>query len=205
MAAEGRVPKKPALYRPRRLVLRDGREVTLRAITESDAPAIQRAFDRLSSDSRYTRFLHHKKLLSPAALARGVHPLPGRDFVFVATVPRPGGVDVVGAAQYVRETPADDSTCEFAMTVAEDWRGSGLARQLLASLLRRARRDHYAVMIGLVLAGNTSMLELARKLKFSVEPSSEGGTVVRVTRRLAVPLPAPPPASTERPAASGGC
>jgi len=66
-----RVARKPAPYRPRRLVLRDGREVTLRAIAESDAPAIQQAFDRLSADSRYNRFLHHKKQLSPEALDRG--------------------------------------------------------------------------------------------------------------------------------------
>jgi RimJ/RimL family protein N-acetyltransferase len=176
--------RQPPPYRPRRLVLRDGREVTLRAITEADAPAIQRAFDLLSVESRYSRFLHHKKHLSPEALARGVHPLPGRDFVFVATAPHPGGIDVVGAAQYVRATPGDDTTCEFAITLAEDWRGSGLARHLLASLLRRARRDQYAVMMGLVLADNEPMIALVRKLRFSVAPSSEGSTVVQVLRRL---------------------
>jgi GNAT superfamily N-acetyltransferase len=152
--------------------------------------------------SRYNRFLQHKKHLSPAALARGVHPLPGRDFVFVATVPRTGGFDVVGAAQYVRATPADDSTCEFAITVAEDWRGSGLARELLASLLRRARRDGYTAMIGLVLADNAPMLALARKLGFGVEPTPEDRTAVQVRRRLGPPLappaPAPAPAVPQR-------
>jgi len=189
------VASKPAPYRPRRLVLRDGREVTLRAITESDAPAIQRAFDRLSADSRYQRFLHHKKQLSPAALERGVHPLPGQAFAFVATVPGPGGIDIVGAAQYVRAAEDDATTCEFAITVAEDWRGSGLARQLLASLLRRARRDGYAAMEGLVLAENAPMLALARKLKFVVEPSSPDSSAVRVLRMLAPP---PPPAPAAR-------
>jgi RimJ/RimL family protein N-acetyltransferase len=185
------VATKTAPYRPRRLVLRDGREVTLRAIQESDAPAIQRAFDRLSADSRYNRFLHHKKQLSPEALERGVHPLPGRDFAFVATVPRGEGVEVVGAAQYVRAAEDDDTTCEFAITLAEEWRGSGLARQLLASLLRRARRDGYAVMEGLVLADNQPMLALARKLRFVVEPSSPDSSAVRVLRMLQAPVPAP--------------
>jgi RimJ/RimL family protein N-acetyltransferase len=183
------VARKPATYRPRRLVLRDGREVTLRAITEADAPAIQRAFDRLSADSRYQRFLHHKKQLSPEALERGVHPQPGQAFAFVATVPRREGFDVVGAAQYVRAAAGNARTCEFAITLAEDWRGSGLARELLASLLRRARRDGYAVMMGLVLADNEPMLALARKLKFALEPSSEGSAVVRVVRTLATGEP----------------
>ena len=164
--------------------MRDGRQVTLRAIAESDAPDIQRAFDRLSAASRYQRFLHHKKQLNPAALERGVHPRPGRDFAFVATVPRAEGVDIVGAAQYVRAEEGNTSLCEFAITVAEEWRGSGLARQLLACLLRRARRDGYTLMEGLVMADNAPMLALARKLKFTVAPAPPEGTVVRVLRNL---------------------
>ena len=172
------------LQASQRLVLRDGLEVTLRPITESDAPAIQRAFDQLSSESRFSRFLQHKKHLNPAALARGVHPRPGQDFALVAAVPRPWGFDIVGAAQYVRATPTDDTTCEFAITLAEDWRGCGLARELLTGLLKRARGDHYAAMAGLVLADNAPMLALAHKLGFRTEPSLEGDTVVQVRYQL---------------------
>ena len=174
----------PSRYRPRRLALRDGREVTLRAVTAADAPAIQRAFDLLSAESRYSRFLHHKKHLSPEALARGVHPVPGRDFVFVATVPKPGGFDVVGAAQYVRATPDDDTICEFAITVAEDWRDSGLGRELLTSLADRAKIDGYAFMEGFVIAENTAMLALAQELGFETEPVPDDSTVLRVLRAL---------------------
>ena len=55
----------PSRYRPRRLTLRDGREVTLRAILESDAVEIVKAFERLSADSRYYRFMQHKRELDP--------------------------------------------------------------------------------------------------------------------------------------------
>ncbi len=101
----------------------------------------------------------------------------------------------------MRATPGDDTTCEFAITLAEDWRGSGLARHLLASLLRRARRDQYAVMMGLVLADNEPMIALVRKLRFSVAPSSEGSTVVQVLRRLDRQRPAQSlaPAAARRP------
>ena len=110
--------------------------------------------------------MQHKRQLDPAALDRGVHPRPGRDFAFVATIPAADGIDIVGAAQYVRAEDDDPSTCEFAITVAEDWRGSGLATQLLASLVRRARRDGYTRMEGSVIADNAPMLALARKLGF---------------------------------------
>lgn len=171
-------------YRPRRVKLRDGREVTLRAIGEADAPEIVKAFDRLTAESRYSRFMQHKRQLDPAALDRGVHPRPGRDFAFVATVPSADGVDIVGAAQYVPAEEGDARTCEFAITLAEDWRGSGLATHLLASLVRRARRDGYTTMEGAVIAGNAPMLALARKLKFTVHQVAEDATVVRVQRTL---------------------
>ena len=173
-----------AQYRPRRVTLRDGREVTLRAIVEADATAIVRAFERLSAQSRYYRFMKHKRQLDDAALQRGVHPRPGRDFVFVATIPAADAIDIVGAAQYVQAGDADAKTCEFAITVAEDWRGSGLATELLASLVRRARRDGYETMEGLVIAENIAMLALARKLNFKVAPVPGDATVLRVQRAL---------------------
>ena len=173
-----------ANYRPRQRRLRDGRELTLSAIVEADAPETVQAFERLSAASRYTRFMQHKRQLDLAALERGVHPRPGQDFAFVATIPAADGIDIVGAAQYVRANKRSRKTCEFAITVAEDWRGSRLAAKLLASLMRHARRDGYATMEGLVIADNTPMLELARKLKFIVEPVPGGATVVRVQRAL---------------------
>jgi acetyltransferase len=174
----------PSRYRSRRIRLRDGREVTIRAIVEADAPEIVQAFERLSAASRYSRFMWHKKQLDHAALERGVHPRPGRDFAFVATIPAIDGVDIVGAAQYVPADESGDKTCEFAITIAEDWRGSGLAPTLLASLVRRARRDGYEVMEGRVIAENTAMLRLARKLRFKIDPVPGDATVLRVQRAL---------------------
>jgi RimJ/RimL family protein N-acetyltransferase len=176
--------KAASAYRPRRVQLRDGREVTLRAIAAEDAGEITRAFERLSTESRYSRFMQHKRTLDAAALERGVHPRPGLDFAFVATVPASPGIDIVGAAQYVRSRDEDPSTCEFAITVAEDWRGSGLARRLLASLVRRARRDGYATMEGSVIADNAKMLALAHKLGFSAHPRGDDAAVTQVEKQL---------------------
>jgi RimJ/RimL family protein N-acetyltransferase len=170
--------------RPRRVTLRDGRSVTLRAIVAADAPEIIQAFERLTSDSRYARFMHHKRQLNPEALQRAVHPVAGRDFVYVATVPADDGIDIVGAAQYLPVREGDSAHCEFAITVVEDWHGSGLAKQLMASLIRRARHDGYATMEGLVLAANSPMLGLAKRLGFKLVPCAEDPTVVTVRRTL---------------------
>ena len=174
----------PSRFRPRCISLRDGREVTLRAIAETDATEIVQAFERLSAESRYSRFMRYKKELDEAAVQHGVRPHPGREFAFVATIPATDGIDIVGAGQYVRARDGCDSTCEFAITVAEDWRGSGLATRLLASLVRRARRDGYETMEGWVMTQNTPMLAVARKLKFKIEPVSGDAAVLRVQRAL---------------------
>jgi RimJ/RimL family protein N-acetyltransferase len=113
-----------------------------------------------------------------------VHPRPGRDFAFAATIPAADGIAIVGGAQYVRADETNAKTCEFAITVAEDWRGSGLAATLLASLVRRARRDGYETMEGWVIAENTAMLALARKLDFEIEPVPGDATLLRVQRAL---------------------
>jgi RimJ/RimL family protein N-acetyltransferase len=177
-----RADRAPAQYRPRAVVLPDGRRVTLRAIRESDAAEIVQAFERLSADSRYLRFMQHKRAIDPAELQRGVRPQAGREFAFVATVPADDGIDIVGATRYV---PAQhDGVCEFAITVAEDWRGARLSDRLLASLVRRARYDGYRTIEGLVLAANAPMLGLAQRLGFNVEPQDGEPTVMRVWRDL---------------------
>ena len=174
----------PSRYRPRRVSLRDGREMTLRAIAETDATKIVQAFERLSAESRYYRFMRYKKKLDDAAVQRGVHPRPGQDFVFVATIQAADGIDIVGAGQYVRAGEGNDKTCEFAITVAEDWRGIGLATRMLASLVRRARLDGYETMEGWVITQNTPMLAVARKLRFKIEPVPGDATVLHL--RLAL-------------------
>lgn len=67
-----RVRRSLAPYRARRATLRDGRQVTLRAVRPDDAGEIVQAFERLSSESRYLRFMQHKRELDPQVLARGV-------------------------------------------------------------------------------------------------------------------------------------
>ena len=171
-------------YLSRRLRVRDNREVTLRTVAATDGDEIIQAFERLSSDARYNRFMQHKKQLMPDALEKGLNPQPGRGFALLATIPAADGIDIVGGAQYVIADDTRATTCEFAITVAEDWRGTGLATELMKTLLRRAPDDGYTTMEGSVIAANMPMLALARKLGFEVQRMPDDATVVLVTRAL---------------------
>jgi RimJ/RimL family protein N-acetyltransferase len=172
-----------ARYRPRRIVLRDGRGVLLRAIDSGDRGELAQAFERLSAESRYLRFMHHKTELSDEELSRSTTPLSGREFVFVATVAATDGYDIVGAARYVQSASGADR-CEFGITIADAWQGSGLATRMMQSLMRRARFDGYRAMEGDVLSGNGAMLALARRLKFSCRSRSDDAALVLVERVL---------------------
>src|SRR5258706_10070760 len=154
--------------------------VTLRAVRPGDIHEIEQAFARLSDESRYMRFGEHKKELNAQRLAQATHPVPGKEFTLVATVPAADGFDIVGGARYVVDQQAD--ACEFAITVADDWKRCGLATRLMRSLLRRAKRDGFRTIEGMVLADNAPMLTLARRLRYSVL-TALGDTTACIVRR----------------------
>jgi RimJ/RimL family protein N-acetyltransferase len=157
--------------------LRDGRQVMLRRIQAQDKAELQAAFHRLSADSRYTRFLMSMRNLSEAMLEAATHPVPGREFALVAVSGKGGAESIVGSARYV-DAPGSD-TCEFAVTVADDWHGLGLARRLLGILIETATAQGFRCMEGYVLAVNTPMRRLAKGLGF-VDTQCHGDATLRV-------------------------
>lgn len=168
-------------FTPVAVTLRGGRRVTLRSIRPDDGEALQAALRGLSAESRYMRFMSVVNELSPSMLKHAVHPVAGRDLALVALAdPAVGsaGDDVVGGARYSADSALQ--TCEFAITVSEDWRGTGLASCLMQELIRSARARGLKGMEGYILARNTPMRNLAQRLGFEVTPSAEGPGVVRV-------------------------
>jgi len=162
--------------------LRDGRSVIVRTISSDDAGGVQAAFGRVSEEARYTRFMAPLKELSPAMLDQAVSPLAERFLALVAVAGDPKNESIVGGARYLG---AADGTCEFAILIADDWQGMGLASQLMKALIRDARARGLSRMHGYVLAGNRPMLDLARRLGFEVGPSEEGPRVKLVQLALA--------------------
>lgn len=164
---------------PMRVQLRDGRQVTVREILGQDKAGMLAAFQGLSVQSRYTRFMIPLRELSEAMLETATHPVPGRDFALVA-VSGEGGADIIVAAACYVGTAGSD-TCEFAVTVADAWQGLGLARRLLMLLIETATAQGLRCMVGDVLAVNTPMRGLAKSLGF-VDLPCPGDATVRVMR-----------------------
>jgi RimJ/RimL family protein N-acetyltransferase len=172
---------KPAPFALIEVELRDGRRVRLREIRPDDRDEVRQAFDRLSGESRYMRFMSYMKELSPQMLERTVKQPSERELGLVAEVAAPDGIDIVAGARYYVQ--ADGETCEFAVTVADEWRKAGLASRLMRELIRVARARGLKHMEGYVLAGNSAMLDLARRLGFTLraDPHDYAVTIVRLS------------------------
>lgn len=172
-------------FTPVVLQLRDSRRVTVRATRDEDKAAVNEAFQHLSPDSRYSRFMGLVRELSPAMLEAAVHPPGDRDLALVAVEGEGEAETIVGGARYAA-SPNDDD-CEFAVTVVDDWQGVGLARQLMELLMAAARARGLRTMEGYILTSNAGMRGLARRLGFADMPMPEDPTVRLVRRQLDEP------------------
>jgi acetyltransferase len=62
---------------------------------------------------------------------------------------------------------------EFSVLVGDSWQGKGIGAELLRNCLQIAKQRGINTIWGQVLAENTQMLSLGKKLGFSVKRSSE--------------------------------
>lgn len=149
---------------PRTLTLRDGRKVLVRDIRPEDGGMLDDAFDRLCKEARYSRFFNVVRSV-PDDILRPKAPGPhGHVMALVALSEGGAERSMVGGARYVTDITGE--TCEFAVTVADDWHRLGMAKQLMSYLMEIARARHVRQMEGTVLSTNTGMRGLAARLGF---------------------------------------
>jgi len=161
------------------ITLRDGRSVHVRAMRPADEAEIMQAFERLSDSARYMRFMRVVRNPDAQRLRAVLASFPEAGIGIVATVPAADGIDIIGSA--IAVFTAGRTSCEFAITVASEFGGAGLATRLMTTLIEEAKRRGREEMEGFVLTQNQSMLRLARRLGFRIE-SEPGDSTVRVCR-----------------------
>ena len=161
------------------ITLRDGRSVHVRAMRPADEAEIMQAFERLSDSARYMRFMRVVRNPDAQRLRAVLASFPEAGIGIVATVPAADGIDIIGSA--IAVFTAGRTSCEFAITVASEFGGAGLATRLMTTLIEEAKHRGREEMEGFVLTQNQSMLRLARRLGFRIE-SEPGDSTVRVCR-----------------------
>ena len=172
-------------------VLSDGRRVTVRPIRPDDAGALRAAFDRLSPESRYRRFLAGMAELSDAQL-RYLTNVDGENHVALVAIWQTPDLKEergVGVARFIRDA-SNPAVAEAAIVVADEMRRCGLGRILLTQLSRIAWKQGVRKLCGEVQTSNGPMRHILDIIGARV-------TTTRDTTEFEVDI-APPPEERAR-------
>lgn len=159
-----------------------GEKVFIRPIRPEDAAIEQSFVRRLSDDSKYFRFMNALHELTPKMLVRFTQIDYDREMAFIATTTRATEEIEIGVARYTINP--DNTSCEFAIVVADEWRGKGVATRLMETLMDEARSKGLATIEGEVLSTNRQMLDLAQRMSFENNPCPDDPSVRLVRRQL---------------------
>ena len=165
------------------LELPGGEIAVVRPIRPEDARVEREFVNRLSEESRFLRFMFGLHELTPAMLSRFTQIDYDRELALIVVRTLPGGEEQqIGVARYI--TLPDEETCEFAIVVADEWQGKGIARRLFQRLIEAARARRLRVMTGITLRENSRMIELSRSLGFATRADADELELVRMTLEL---------------------
>ncbi|WP_269533534.1 bifunctional acetate--CoA ligase family protein/GNAT family N-acetyltransferase [Chitinimonas sp. BJYL2] len=163
--------------------LKDGSECVFRPIRPEDAEELQRFVrEDLSEESRFNRFMSALKQLPPSLLVRFTQLDYAREMAVVAAVGSGSEERMAGVARYMANP--DAASCEFAISIADRWQGMGLGSQLMMALFDAARDAGLSTIEGDILASNTPMLGLMKKLGFDIRPHPDDVSLKWVVKAL---------------------
>ncbi len=166
----------------KQLQLNDGTDIVIRPIRPEDAEIEAKFVRELSAESRYFRFMNQLQELSQEMLVRFTQIDYHHEMALIAVTAIDGKDEQIGVARYT--TNLDKTSCEFALTVSDDWQHQGIGHLLMRDLMDVARDRDLSEMEGQVLSNNTKMLELVQTLGFKVSNDPDDQSIKHVVARL---------------------
>jgi acetyltransferase len=166
----------------RKLQLNDGTDIVVRPIRPEDAEMEDRFVRELSDESRYFRFMNQLQELSQEMLVRFTQIDYHYEMALIVVTTVDGKDEQIGVARYT--TNLDKTSCEFALTVSDNWQHRGIGHILMRDLMDVARDRDLSEMEGQVLSNNSKMLELVQSLGFKVSNSPDDPSIKQVVARL---------------------
>ena len=158
--------------------MEDGTRYLIRPIRPEDAKLEQDLMRKLSDRTRFLRFMYALKELTPAMLSRFTQIDYDREMALVAVRESPEGEEQFGVARY--NINLDGEGCEFAIVVADELQGKGVASRMLRDLIEVAVARGLKYMDGVALRENSNMIRLARELGFSISMDPDSTDMVKM-------------------------
>lgn len=156
----------------KRLTADNGAAFDLRPIKPADVSLYPDFLRRVSPDDIRLRFLAPRKAFPDEMLKRLTQLDYDREMAFVAL--EENG-DLAGIARLFLDPNRESA--EFAILVRSDLQGHGLGAALLSHLVDYARGDGLSRIEGMILDENVAMLELTRRLGFTVTDHPEDSSL----------------------------
>jgi acetyltransferase len=94
---------------------------------------------------------------------------------FVAVRQKDEGSEIIGVTRALSDP--DNIDAEFAILVRSDLKGVGLGRKLLEKMIQYTRNHGLERLTAVTMPNNQSMINLARKLGFSIDVQMDAGIV----------------------------
>jgi len=150
-----------------------GRTLTIRPIRPEDEAQHMIFLSQLDPADIRMRVFHSRRSIERSELARLTQIDYAREMAFVATELGPDGQErTLAVARAIAEP--DNASAEFGIVVLSDMKGQRLGELLLRRLIDYQREQDTTKLVATVLAENTRMLELARRLGFVETPCDQG-------------------------------
>ncbi|MGD9137829.1 MAG: bifunctional acetate--CoA ligase family protein/GNAT family N-acetyltransferase [Desulfobacterales bacterium] len=144
-----------------------GVDIFVRPIRPEDAPLLVELFESLSPQSVYRRFFTPLKRLPHSMLARFTQIDYDRHIALVALPEAEPGEKMLGVARAIIGRNLKEA--EFSVVVGDPWQGKGIGAALLKRCISITKERGIEKVMGTVLAENTQMLALGKKLGFKIE------------------------------------
>ncbi len=151
----------------------NGEQVTFRMTHPEDAELQQSFVKELSDKSRYMRFFSGLSKLPAHVLKEFTSPLFPLSYAVVAIISEGGKERQIGVARWA--PTGTDGVAEFAVVVADDCQGQGIASRLMRVLITAATVGGLQRLEGLILKENQPMLAMVRKMGFTLSKNHDAG------------------------------
>ncbi len=178
--------RRPLAIRPypieweRSLELPDIGQILIRPVRPQDEVLYKSFFAKISSDDVRLRFFTPRVNLTHRFLARLTQIDYAREMAFVAISMKDG--ELLGVVQLVLDPDLQHG--EYGIIVRSDVQGRGLGWQMMKHLIEYARHHGVREISGVVLAANSTMVDMARQLGFGVVRNTNDPAALDVTLLL---------------------
>jgi acetyltransferase len=156
-----------------RLTLKNGQEIFLRPIMQTDEPLVIDLFNRLSTHSVYLRFLRHLQALPKDMLYQFTHLNYNSDFALAGIIQEDDKDAIIAVARYAY-TPHDKLT-ELAIAVRDDWQHFGLGKPLLQKIVEIGKEHGIYRFEGMLDPQNKIIMRILVELGYQVTYSLKSG------------------------------